>query len=167
MFAVNRIGPPSVVIFKKDISIVFDSRMQWLVDIDFYISYINKHPTIAFIPDYLVQIGLSESQITQRSYGQRQIEFPERLILQEKMGSSSLNSIQIYDSWWRIIRNYDIKNQNEIKEYAFNGKIPEEIIRIIHFQRHLPSFVLKIGFFSKILMSIHFFFICLYRGKYL
>jgi glycosyltransferase involved in cell wall biosynthesis len=40
LMAANRIGPPSVVIFKKEDSLYFDRRMQWLVDIDFYIRYL-------------------------------------------------------------------------------------------------------------------------------
>ena len=49
LLAANRIGPPSVVIFKKDLNVLFDSRMRWLVDIDFYIRYLKKHGTPEFI----------------------------------------------------------------------------------------------------------------------
>ena len=49
LLAANRIGPPSVVLFKKDMSILFDNRMQWLVDVDFYIRYLTSHPPAAYI----------------------------------------------------------------------------------------------------------------------
>ena len=46
LIAVNRIGPPSVTLFKKDDAIIFDLRLKWLVDIDFYIRYLEKYPAL-------------------------------------------------------------------------------------------------------------------------
>ena len=42
LLASNTIGPPSVVLFKKDQMISFDKKMQWLVDIDFLYSLSEK-----------------------------------------------------------------------------------------------------------------------------
>jgi hypothetical protein len=151
------VGPPSVVIFKKDDSVFFDPRMRWLVDIDFYIRYLKKHPPPEYISDVLIQIGISESQVTRSSYGNPGIEIPERFMLFEKMEPAGLNNIMIFDSWWRFIRNLKITDNQKIPESGYLGKIPDVIQGIIKFQKHIPKALLNAGLFSKFFMGIHFF----------
>lgn len=38
----NIIGPPSVTIYRNDKKIFYDRKLQWLVDIDFYIRYLKN-----------------------------------------------------------------------------------------------------------------------------
>jgi glycosyltransferase involved in cell wall biosynthesis len=156
LLAANRVGPPSVVIFRKDISILFDNRMQWLVDIDFYIRYLTIHPSSFYIDENLVQIGISESQVTRSSFGNHEIEIPERFLLAEKLNPESLKDMVIYDSWWRFIRNMKIRDEKEIPENGYHGTIPETIRSMIRFQKKIPSFILKTGLFSKLLMWIQY-----------
>jgi glycosyltransferase involved in cell wall biosynthesis len=157
LIAANRIGPPSAVIFKKDHALVFDNRMQWLVDIDFYIRYLKNHPPAGYISNLLVQIGVSESQVTSSSFGKPEIEIPERFMLFEKMEPAGLNNILIFDSWWRFIRNLKITDNQKIPESGYLGKIPDVIQGIIKFQKHIPKALLNAGLFSKFFMGIHFF----------
>jgi len=157
LVATNFIGPPSVVIFKKDDSIGFDNRMQWLVDIDFYLRYLRIHSPAGYIPGSLVQIGLSESQITRSSFGKPEIEIPERFMLLEKMGNESLNNIRIYDSWWRFIRNLKIRDEQKIPASGYPGLIPDTIREMIKFQKNIPNVLLNTGLFSKFFMGILFF----------
>ncbi len=158
LIATNLIGPPSVVIFKKDDAIRFDNRMQWLVDVDFYIQYLRIHAAAGYISASLVQIGLSESQITRSSFGKPEIEIPERFMLLEKIGNDGLNKIRIYDSWWRFIRNLKIRDEQKIKESGYKGKIPEVFKGMMRFQNYIPNFLLNSGPFSKFFMGIHFYF---------
>jgi glycosyltransferase involved in cell wall biosynthesis len=156
LLSANRVGPPSVVIFKKDISVLFDNRMQWLVDIDFYIRYLTIHPAAFYIDNNLVQIGISESQVTRSSFGNRKIEIPERFLLAEKLNPESMNDLVIYDSWWRFIRNMRIRDEKEIRENGYGGPIPQTIGSMIRFQKKIPSFILRTGLFSKLLMWIQY-----------
>src|SRR5450432_111530 len=68
LLAANHTGPPSITIFRNDPEIFFDNRLKWLVDIDFYIRYLKKYPPPVYIPNNLVFIGISESQITNQSF---------------------------------------------------------------------------------------------------
>ncbi len=156
LLAANRIGPPSVVLFKKDMSILFDNRMQWLVDVDFYIRYLTSHPPAIYIAENLIRIGISESQVTQSSFGNRQVEIPERFLLAEKLNPQSLKDWVVYDSWWRFIRNLNIRDEKEIAENGYPKAIPETIRSMIRYQKNIPAVVLKIGLFSKLLMSLHY-----------
>lgn len=154
--AANRIGPPSVVIFKKEDSLYFDRRMQWLVDIDFYIRYLKKYPPAEYIPQNLVQIGISASQVTRRSFGNPEIEIPERFLLGEKLNYSEIRQISVFDSWWRFLRNLSIRDPDQIKQSGYQGKIPEFITAMIKAQQKIPVSLLKTGLFSKIFMFLHY-----------
>ncbi len=152
LFASNRIGPPSVIIFKKDNDLTFDNRMKWLVDIDFYIRYFKKHGPPEYIPKNLVQIGISESQVTRSSFGKPDIEIPERFMLGEKLGDISIQHITVFDAWWRFLRNLSIRDIAQIKNSGYNGKIPDFIPSIIKFQNKIPAPILRTGLFSKTFM---------------
>lgn len=156
LLAANRIGPPSVVMFKKDMSILFDRRMQWLVDVDFYIRYLTNYAPAVFIPENLIRIGISESQVTRSSFGNPEIEIPERFLLAEKLSPQSLKDWVVYDSWWRFIRNLGIRDEKEIAENGYLKAIPGSISSMIRYQKKIPPAVLNVGLFSKLLMSLHY-----------
>lgn len=156
LLAANRIGPPSVVIFKKDLNVMFDSRMRWLVDIDFYIRFLCRHPAAVFIKENLIRIGISETQVTHSSFGNRKVEIPERFLLVEKLRPESLKNLRVYDSWWRFIRNMQIRDEKEISDNGYHGQVPPAVKSMIRFQKHFSPILLKNGLFSKLMMSIHF-----------
>jgi len=156
LMAANRVGPPSVVIFRRDLSILFDGRMQWLVDIDFYIRFLHIHPPAVYIGKNLVQIGISDSQVTRTSFGNRKIEIPERFLLLEKLNPESLNNLVLFDSWWRFIRNMRIRDEQEIAENGYPGIVPQPISSMIRFQKKIPFFILNNRLFSKLLMGIQY-----------
>jgi glycosyltransferase involved in cell wall biosynthesis len=157
LFASNRIGPPSVVIFKKDNDVIFDNRMKWLVDIDFYIRYFKKHGAPEYIPKNLVKIGISESQVTRSSFGKAEIEIPERFMLGEKLDEKAIYHITVFDSWWRFLRNLSIRNITQIKNSGYNGKIPDFIPAMITSQQKIPATLLNTGLFSKIFMLFFYY----------
>jgi len=156
LLAANRIGPPSVVIFKKDPSILFDHRMQWLVDIDFYIRFLKKHPSSGYLSRPLVQIGISESQVTQSSFGKQEIEIPERFLLAEKLEGAVNRNIHIYDSWWRFLRNLSVRDSGQIASAGYNGKIPPFITDMIKSQNKIPATLLRWGPSSKFFMFLNY-----------
>ncbi|HZE85435.1 MAG TPA: glycosyltransferase [Puia sp.] len=196
LLAGNCIGPPSCVLFKKREGLFFDRRFKWLVDIDFYIRYLQAAPTTGrlpddepqtsasapsasiphspspdapytpmnarhipsadaayYIPQPLVNIGISETQVTRDSFGVRSVEIPENLWLLEKIGPAWLKNLRIFDHCWRLIRNLQISHEKEIREAGFSGPIPARISAMIRFQGRIPKGLLNIGPVSKILMT--------------
>jgi glycosyltransferase involved in cell wall biosynthesis len=156
LFASNRIGPPSAVLFKKMDSVYFDQRMKWLVDIDFYIAYLKKYPGFVYIDRPLVQIGISQSQVTQISFGNPEIEIPERKLLFEKLGEKALRYLPVYDEWWRFIRNFKISDVRQLNPDRSLPTIPKPLASMVRFQNNIPMGMLKIGIFSKSLMFAHY-----------
>jgi glycosyltransferase involved in cell wall biosynthesis len=60
----NRIGAPSVAIFRSSLNIEFDKNLKWLVDVDFYLRILLKNRKIAFINEELINIGIQENRVT-------------------------------------------------------------------------------------------------------
>ncbi|MDP4213146.1 MAG: glycosyltransferase family 2 protein [Bacteroidota bacterium] len=156
LLAANRIGPPSTLIFRNDPLMAFDRRLRWLVDFDFYMHYLKAHPPAIHIRKSLICIGISDTQVTQTSFGNRNVEIPERFLLWEKMKPESIRNLMVYDSWWRFIRNLKIKRLQEINAAGYNGEIPLFVVSMIRWQRRIPQFFLDLGLSSKALMITHY-----------
>lgn len=54
LFLGNLIGPPSSVLYRKDLDIYFDERLKWVVDFDFYIRALQKTGVFHFIDEPLI-----------------------------------------------------------------------------------------------------------------
>lgn len=60
----NIIGAPSATIYRRSIDMKFDTRLKWLVDVDFYIRVLRKNPEFVFINDDLVNCLVSEQSVS-------------------------------------------------------------------------------------------------------
>ncbi len=147
----NIIGPPSVVIHRNDQKHFYDENLRWLVDMDFYIRYLEHHRAV-HIDKELVNIGLNELQVTKSSSLVREVEIPEHFHVLEKTGISQLRNLLVYDAWWRLFRNLQIRNASEIAASGYQGELPAVLLSMINFQTRYPLRLLRIGIVSKALM---------------
>lgn len=81
----NCIGAPSVTIFRNNQGLYFDERLIWLVDTEFYIRMLrmNKHFTV--INEPLIDVGLSEFQITNDCIENSKLVIGEYLYMFKKL----------------------------------------------------------------------------------
>lgn len=155
LFSANIIGAPSVVLYKRIPNIQFDPLFRWRVDIDFYIRYLAIGKP-AYIPDILVNIGLGNSQVTRDCFNLRPVEIPENFSLLYRVGVHHLRNILVYDAFWRLIRNLEIRRRDEIPESGYHGEIPAAILSMIRWQQLLPLRLWRIGLVSKLGMSLNY-----------
>jgi len=153
LIAKNIIGPPSVTLHKNDKEIWYDKNMKYVVDIDFYIR-ILKNTTPIYIDQLLINVGINKSQVTKYTFGVANVHLKESLMFLEKTGGKNLKNIIVFDGWWRLMRNFEIKNEQHIRNSGFIGMVPEIIFKIIRFQKAIPATILKNGICSKIFMSV-------------
>ena len=153
LLADNVIGPPSVILHKNTKQIFYDRSMKYIVDIDFYIRFL-KNSNWFYIDKPLINVGINNAQVTKYTFGVADVHLKEALQLLKKTGEAELKNILVFDAWWRLIRNFSIKNISDIRKTGFEGKVPEVIKAIISFQKKLPVGLLKFGPFSKAMMSI-------------
>jgi glycosyltransferase involved in cell wall biosynthesis len=155
LFSQNIVGPPSVVMYKKVAGIYFDPQVKWLVDIDFYIRYLESGQPV-YIRRILINVGLGKAQVTRDCFRLRPVEIPENFYLLNKVGVGNLKNLLIYDAWWRLMRNLEIKKGEDILESGYTGNIPVVILSMISWQVRIGLRLLKIGLVSKTCMFLHY-----------
>jgi glycosyltransferase involved in cell wall biosynthesis len=155
LFGKNIVGPPSVVLYKRLPAVEFDPAVKWVVDIDFYIRILAKGQPV-YIGKILVNVGLGKTQVTQDCFRQRVVEIPENFYLLGKVGYGHLKNILVYDAWWRLMRNLEIRHPEDISGSGYTGWIPPVILSMVRWQRLLPFRFWKIGPLSKAGMSLNY-----------
>lgn len=155
ILAKNIIGPPSVTLVHHSVKEQYDERLQWRVDVDYYIRILRREKEFEYIPECLVNVGMGDKQVTQAVKYNKAIEIPEAHVLLEKYGTTSLRNIIVYDSWWRFFRNLGIRTEQDLKKYP-DKKWPNEILAILRFQQKIPAKFLTIGPLSKAFMFLSF-----------
>ncbi len=81
----NLIGHPSASMFRNQPDIYFDNHLIWLVDIEFYIRILRNNPDFIFIPEYLVNIGISPEQITRKCENNKELIENESKFVENKL----------------------------------------------------------------------------------
>jgi len=155
LFAENKIGPPSVVLFSSHMLDRYDVNLKWLVDLEAYIRMIKSY-SCRYISYPLITMGTSDSQVTKSCRLNPAVEIPEVLYFYNKHGSSSTQTWIVYDAWWRLIRNLSIRSVDQFVKYSNGQIVPDFILRIIKLQSHIPLSMLRRGLISKFAMLFSF-----------
>ena len=156
LFAQNIIGPPSVTMVHRSIAEQYDELMKWRVDLDFYIRILLKEKNFSCINEVLINVGVGETQVTNTCINVASVELPEGYLLLEKHGTKPLKHILVYDAWWRILRNINIRSKKELEQFG-QTNWPKVIQSIVGLQSIIPGSILKIGVVSKVLMMYSYF----------
>lgn len=150
----NIIGPPSVTLTRNISHLFYDKNLKWLVDIDFYcIMLTNKN--FSHIDRYLVNVGMSRDQVTAYCHTNPDVEIPENFYFLHKTGTKNLRNILVYDAWWRLLRNFNITSELHLKGYV-NAEWPSIILLLVKDLGRVPLWILKMGIFSKIFMTLSY-----------
>lgn len=158
LFKRNFIGPPSVVFQRNNREDWYDDRLKWLVDFEGYIRFLDKNNGFVYIEECLVNIGLSGEQVTSAVQHNAAIVLPESMYFLEKHGTAILENIWVYDYYWRMLRNFSVREEKDIGNAGWNETVPVSVKSMIAFQKKIPAFLLKIGPFSKICMLMSYVF---------
>jgi glycosyltransferase involved in cell wall biosynthesis len=155
LLAENIIGPPSVAMLHKSITEQYDERMKWRVDLDFYIRVLLQEKSFNYIDKVLVNVGVSESQVTNFCINIPSVELPEGYLLLEKYGTRPLRNIMVFDAWWRIIRNLDIRQKSQLEQFG-ETHWPRVILSMVSLQSFIPAKLLRVGILSKFVMCCNY-----------
>ena len=155
LFAKNIIGPPSVIMHRNDQRFFYDRQTKWVVDIDFYIRRLATEK-VHYIDQPLINVGMSDQQVTMDCIGNRKVQIPENFYLLNKIGTGCLRHVLVYDAWWRLMRNLEVVQEQEIRAAGYAGPIHPVILSMVNWQRRVPRSLLTKGFISKISMFAHY-----------
>jgi len=153
LFYLNVIGHPSVVMHRNDPSIEYDANLHWVLDIDFYMRYLDKHKGYYYIDERLVNIGKGPTQESFKYYKNPLVEIPEYFTLLCKYPTSlPLENPFVFHLIWNMISRYKIKDTEQIRSLGYQGAMPLVIESIIACQKKIPRIILKQPPWSKKLM---------------
>ncbi|MBS1511623.1 MAG: glycosyltransferase [Bacteroidetes bacterium] len=158
LFQKNIIGNPSCTLVKREIAsaILFDKKLKWIVDFECYIRIFDVAPNWLFIKKVLVNVGNHDKQVTSYARLNPVIEIPEAVYFLECHGAKTMNNIFVYDYYWRLIRNLNIRSEEQFNRYLNEPCNFHALNNIIKFQTRINIRMLKIGVFSKLFMCISF-----------
>lgn len=156
LFATNVIGPPSVTLVHKSISIKYDEQLKWRVDIDYYMQLLQNE-AYAYIEKSLVNIGLSEEQVTALCINNPEVEIPETLYMIKKNGVAMFRNIYTYEGLWRLLYELKIDSIEAFNQYNDKQFVPK-LIRLMlkHLSKTKKSW-LSCGFYFKTTMYLSYF----------
>ncbi|HNW26157.1 MAG TPA: glycosyltransferase family 2 protein [Candidatus Gastranaerophilaceae bacterium] len=128
LYLCNRIGSPSVVIFRNKNDLLFDENLKWLVDLDLYIEALIRNNKIAFINKVLVNIGISQAQITNSCQDNQKVEIYELFYLYNKY-KKNLDNNKYYPKLTEALKRFKICTLEKLREIIPQEfEIPERII---------------------------------------
>ena len=153
----NVVGPPSVCMVHHSVKQLYDERLRWRVDIDYYIRVLQGGNGFCYMDEPLVNIGIGTEQITNEVKYNKAVELPEALIILHKYGVSSLRNIVVYDSWWRFVRNLKIQSVSDLNKYVDCERWPIIIQFIVKDLNKLPPSLQRNGGISKLAMLLSYF----------
>lgn len=155
LFSSNCIGPPSVIMHPASLAIEYDRTIKWVVDIDFYVRALEGRK-LKHIESSLINVGMSQEQVTVSCVHNPNVEIPENFYMLSKLGFKKMENWLVYDAFWRLIRNLNIRSLREIELTGYTQRIPASIEKMILWQNKIPRRLLRIGLLSKVFMFFNF-----------
>ncbi|MFT3675476.1 MAG: glycosyltransferase [Chitinophagaceae bacterium] len=146
------VGNPSCTFIRNDIGLLYDRRLKFVVDFEYYIRCIRQEKKYQYIDQILVNVGFHQEQVTGYTKYAPSVQIPENVLLLEKFGTRILRNPFVYDYYWRLIRNLKIRSVEEAQEYS-DAPLPYLLQALIHKQVKVSPGLLNRGVFSKLLMS--------------
>ncbi|RYF86267.1 MAG: glycosyltransferase, partial [Chitinophagaceae bacterium] len=152
LLATNIIGPPSVTLIHHSQKEIYDERMKWRVDLDLYIRLIRYEGSFHYIDEPLINVGISDSQVTNDCINLPNVELPEGQLLLEKYSVKPLSNLLVYDAWWRILRNSNTRTEAQLAKFTSGKPWPTVIHHMLRDESRLPAGLLRNRIVSKTAM---------------
>ena len=157
IFKRNFVGAPSAVIFSSD-EIIFDVNLKWYVDSDFYYQKINRYGSIQYADFSSVNIGRSDSQITNSCESNLDLIIKELTYLRSKYRYNFVAFLII--SFELAKKRVEFENQllDHLSIDKFWDKLTFELFKIYRGKnRFAKSFIFSFGVLIAVISYLNFY----------
>lgn len=130
LFFGNFIGAPSNIIFKRGVKEIFNKKLIWCVDFDFYIRVLLKKRQFHYLDcDLITSISNAEHNVTNYCIGNKKIEIFEYIYLYNEFSVyTKFSQILKYIAFFRqLFKGYNIVTINDIIKCGYLDEVPSLI----------------------------------------
>jgi glycosyltransferase involved in cell wall biosynthesis len=129
LFLGNIIGAPSATIYRHTIKDDYNSKLTWLVDLDFYIRILRENQQFSFCSDPLISTSDgAEHQITQSCISNPEIDLFEHIYLYNRLSKPNKYSFEYLYFLLSLFKKYKIRSYLELKEIIGNEFYKEDFL---------------------------------------
>jgi glycosyltransferase involved in cell wall biosynthesis len=120
------IGSPSATIFRRGLGIEFDPRLQWTVDIDFYIRMLSRVKGYEYIDKPLVCVSdLAGYRVTRVSNNVKEIDLFEHIYLFKKIQKGAWSDFRYFNFLFRrLVLKYNVLEESEVIDLGIPAPLP-------------------------------------------
>ena len=119
LFVGNCVGAPSVTICRRSSNLWYDTRMKWLVDIDYYFRILMRNSHFAFTPEALIKTPTSANhQVTELCRDNGEIELQEALLMFEKFSIRQRDNPLVKQGWSILFRRFKMSKLDDFARYG-------------------------------------------------
>ena len=129
LFGGNIIGSPSAVIYRRTVTQLFDPRLIWLADVDYYIRVLEGKRGFAFCPEPLVCTANGSWQITNWVRNDKALELFEHLCVFNRIRDTPGLEGVFLRAWARLFAKYGIVSLDEVYRHAAGAYVPASRLR--------------------------------------
>jgi glycosyltransferase involved in cell wall biosynthesis len=113
LFSGNYIGAPSVTMFRRSKEL-FDERLKWFVDVEFYFRYLNAIGRAAYTPDPLIGINVgSAEQVTSSCVNDPRINLYEGTIFYRKILESRRMTFLVFTCFLNMLSKFEARSPGQ------------------------------------------------------
>jgi len=151
LFFENKIGAPSVTIFKRS-DLIFDENIKYLVDLEFYIQLLNKKNKFSYTTDALVNIGHSPHQVTNIFLKNKNLLVFEYSYTFKKLNITKQSFIWCFKAFWNLFDLLNIYTVNELKNSGWHNEVPIFVSNIISAKNSIKK--MHLSMFRRIFQKL-------------
>jgi glycosyltransferase involved in cell wall biosynthesis len=146
LFCGNAIGSPSATIYRRAVSLDYDNKMKWLVDVDFYIRVLQRSSALTYIPEPLVTISANAPhQVTADCRNNGHVELPEHARLFAKIFNDVSADPKVESRWIELFDLYGIDDPGDLARYGVEQPMPPDYFALLLKWHRRERFFLRLG----------------------
>lgn len=128
----NRIGSPTAIMYRKN-NELFDEKIKYVVDVEFYIRLLSKNKNFVFIDKPLiVNTSNHAGQVTAASLN-KATQVGEYTYLYNKLYKNKLPGVELTRFFISLFKKYDVKSLNDKEAFYIQVPQPAWYFRLLLF----------------------------------
>jgi glycosyltransferase involved in cell wall biosynthesis len=117
LFSGNVIGSPSATIYRRRPGLEYDPRLKWLVDVEYYMRLLRRHPGFAHSRTPLVATALgAPGQLTGLCAGDKRLELFEFFYVYRRLSPAGRRSPARVWTLFQVLRAHRVASVGELTE---------------------------------------------------